>query len=776
MTGGLSVQDAGGGANRALSNLANVAINAALAFAPGSDVDVDLITVGVTGTPKLWWDEATDSFEMNKSLTLPGGSLKIGDFVLQQDTVDNDGLKKTGSFHIYPDGGVAGNIVFHEGTEPTVSASGTGHRMWVDASHNLQWQNESGVSVGLASQGDITTHAAIASAHHARYADAEAIAAVKGQAILGLTGKVGIGTTTIPHGGVGMAKLALEGTNAHVNGPHVQFTTPSDDYPLFQMMMWRHDDIYLAFDAYYDGTWRSADAGSNFVIQKNGDAFKIRCSELNSVGTPITWNDVLAIDPSTFDITVGAKIKGLTAGSASGEAVEYDQLHEAFLQSDADSLYEAIGGIATHAAVSDAHHARFTAAEAIAAIQGEAMLEFQQPTIISTKSGAGVIELKPANALILDPSVDVRCKTDFWLYDNKKSYLGTSKDYWLEYNTSGSRLRWWTKDGDGEGTDMVWMRVLDGTIDPQFLGAIEVDAINEFTADAGVTIEGVLLKDGFVGIGVGVPGLPLEVRSADDNQAMFFDSTAQAAGVGGGIAFGGKYTDAGDEAMAGRIGAEKTNATSGNVAFDMIFETQDSVGIITERMKLTSAGDLLPAGTVDGRDVATDGTKLDGITSGAEPATKEFFVSAGEAILSSNASYPTPNDTYHLALADGVPFARCFFVFRLPSDFSSMASGYPKVVFKQGTGGTGNYRIAFDARAGGVGEQMGGALDNIAEYTMAAPGQGNEIWEEDVSAAFDGLSLAAGDSVGLQIQRDSDGSLDTFSGDLDVVGVVVKYA
>ncbi|KKN71418.1 hypothetical protein LCGC14_0421400 [marine sediment metagenome] len=41
-------------------------------YTPGSDTDTDLITVNVTGTPKLWWDEATDSFEMNKNLTLPG--------------------------------------------------------------------------------------------------------------------------------------------------------------------------------------------------------------------------------------------------------------------------------------------------------------------------------------------------------------------------------------------------------------------------------------------------------------------------------------------------------------------------------------------------------------------------------------------------------------------------------------------------------------------------------------------------------------------------------
>jgi len=35
---------------------------------PGSDADADLITVGVTGSPKLWWDESEDYFVLSKGL------------------------------------------------------------------------------------------------------------------------------------------------------------------------------------------------------------------------------------------------------------------------------------------------------------------------------------------------------------------------------------------------------------------------------------------------------------------------------------------------------------------------------------------------------------------------------------------------------------------------------------------------------------------------------------------------------------------------------------
>jgi len=84
--------------------------------------------------------------------------------------------------------------------------------------------------------------------------------------------------------------------------------------------------------------------------------------------------------------------------------------------------------------------------------------------------------------------------------------------------------------------------------------------------------------------------LPLEVESADDNQIMCIDSTAQAEGVGGGIAFGAHYTDADDEAMVARIEAEKANSTSGHMGFNLAIESTDDGGTLAERMKFTFDG------------------------------------------------------------------------------------------------------------------------------------------------------------------------------------------
>jgi len=111
-------------------------------------------------------------------------------------------------------------------------------------------------------------------------------------------GNVGIGTATIPHGGVGYAKLAIEGTNSSSAGPHVQFTTASDDYPLLQIIPWTHDDVSLMFDSYYDGGYKSSDAGSNYRLLKNADKFQIQYDSGIAAGSVVTWNAGMVLDNS----------------------------------------------------------------------------------------------------------------------------------------------------------------------------------------------------------------------------------------------------------------------------------------------------------------------------------------------------------------------------------------------------------------------------------------------------------------------------------------------
>jgi hypothetical protein len=89
-------------------------------------------------------------------------------------------------------------------------------------------------------------------------------------------GRVGIGVLAVPKGGIGAAKLGIGGTDSSTDGPHVQFTTTSDSYPLFQILPYAHGGIFLAFDAYWDGGWKSSNAGSNFQIAANGNQLSFR--------------------------------------------------------------------------------------------------------------------------------------------------------------------------------------------------------------------------------------------------------------------------------------------------------------------------------------------------------------------------------------------------------------------------------------------------------------------------------------------------------------------
>ena len=111
-------------------------------------------------------------------------------------------------------------------------------------------------------------------------------------------GHVGIETDKIPHGGIGYAKLAIDGTNASALGSHVQFTTASDDYPLMQILNWQHDSVRILFDSYYDGAEKSSDAGSNFQILKSSDLFKIQYDSGVAQGGVVTWNEGLSLDTS----------------------------------------------------------------------------------------------------------------------------------------------------------------------------------------------------------------------------------------------------------------------------------------------------------------------------------------------------------------------------------------------------------------------------------------------------------------------------------------------
>jgi len=108
-------------------------------------------------------------------------------------------------------------------------------------------------------------------------------------------GKVGIGTATIPHGGVGWAQLALEGADFDIDGPHIQMTTDADDFPVMQLLPWGHDEMAISFDSYYDGAWRSSANTGNFQLFSSSGRFNIRYDDNIAAGNAVTWNNGIVL-------------------------------------------------------------------------------------------------------------------------------------------------------------------------------------------------------------------------------------------------------------------------------------------------------------------------------------------------------------------------------------------------------------------------------------------------------------------------------------------------
>ena len=106
----------------------------------------------------------------------------------------------------------------------------------------------------------------------------------------GASGNVGIG-------GDPDRLLSVYGTDSHGStGPVVWMETDTDAFPQLVLFPYTHDNVSILFDAYYDGSWRSADAGSNFAISKVGDRLLLRYDSGIAQGSTLTWNTGFAME------------------------------------------------------------------------------------------------------------------------------------------------------------------------------------------------------------------------------------------------------------------------------------------------------------------------------------------------------------------------------------------------------------------------------------------------------------------------------------------------
>ncbi|MDI1354624.1 MAG: tail fiber domain-containing protein, partial [bacterium] len=112
-------------------------------------------------------------------------------------------------------------------------------------------------------------------------------------------GKVGIGTATPAD------RFSVYGSKFSVSdGPHLSFTTDEDIYPVSYMLNWGHNEQWLMFNGYYDGSFRSSSTVGNYAItnQTSGSqALIFKTNQGTAPGSSIgTWTNALAISGAGF--------------------------------------------------------------------------------------------------------------------------------------------------------------------------------------------------------------------------------------------------------------------------------------------------------------------------------------------------------------------------------------------------------------------------------------------------------------------------------------------
>jgi hypothetical protein len=143
---------------------------------------------------------------------------------------------------------------------------------------------------------------------------------------------------------------------------------------------------------------------------------------------------------------------------------------------------------------------------------------------------------------------------------------------------------------------------------------------------------------GNVGVGTASPLSRLDVREANRADSTnitnvgIYTTTAQSTGVGGTLALGGLFNGS-DLAPFGSIRGGKQNSTSGNYDGYLAFQTISNGGVLTEKMRITSAGQLCV-----GRTSSLNNGALSVLGTGAQAITTQVTVDGNSLFQGFNAS------------------------------------------------------------------------------------------------------------------------------------------
>jgi len=185
------------------------------------------------------------------------------------------------------------------------------------------------------------------------------------------------------------------------------------------------------------------------------------------------------------------------------------------------------------------------------------------------------------------------------------------------------------------------------------------DSVIRFNVDGGVKLlinhngKVVAGNDGTTFGNAAVQAFIQHGSTAGESGFSSVDTTSVAAGVGGEIAFHGKYnTGAQDYAYTGHIRGIKENATAGNTACALTLHTRPNATAPIERLRITSGGDTELRNIVSGindsysqylkfRTTQTNGQSA--VTAAIRAQGKSGW--GGDLVFYSKPANSTPNDT-----------------------------------------------------------------------------------------------------------------------------------
>ena len=134
-------------------------------------------------------------------------------------------------------------------------------------------------------------------------------------------------------------------------------------------------------------------------------------------------------------------------------------------------------------------------------------------------------------------------------------------------------------------------------------GVTYLNGSKVLTSGSGLVFDGTNL-----GVGTSSPATKLDVAgtktlASDLGVANIRDTASLASGNGGAIVLSGKYNSGGSYVGGAYVNASKENATDGNYSYALTFGTNNSGGALTERMRISSTGNLglgvTPSGSWD---------------------------------------------------------------------------------------------------------------------------------------------------------------------------------